>query len=39
MFDMNIKFSDIDDKFIKNNVAKGYYTSETELARDAVRKL
>lgn len=36
---MHIKFSDIDDKFIKNTVAKGYYTSETELVRDAVRKL
>ena len=36
---MHIKFSDIDDKFIKNTVAMGYYTSETELVRDAVRKL
>lgn len=36
---MHIKFSDIDDQFIKNTVAMGYYTSETELVRDAVRRL
>ncbi len=36
---MHIRFADIDEKFIKNQVHGGYYTNETELVRDAVRRM
>ncbi len=36
---MHIRFSNIDNKFIKNQVHDGYYTNETELVRDAVRRM
>ncbi len=36
---MHIRFSNIDNKFIKNLVHDGYYTNETELVRDAVRRM
>lgn len=36
---MHIRFSEIDDAFIKEAVEKGFYLSETELVRDAVRRM
>ena len=36
---MHINFAEIDGQFIKTAVQEGYYTSETELVRDAVRRL
>ena len=36
---MHIRFADIDDGFIKAQVDKGFYTNETEVVRDAVRRL
>ncbi len=36
---MHIRFAGIDEKFIKNQVHDGYYTNETELVRDAVRRM
>ena len=36
---MHIRFADIDEKFIKSHVQSGYYTNETELVRDAVRRM
>lgn len=36
---MHIRFADVDEKFIKNTVEQGFYASETELVRDAVRKM
>ncbi|MEM6602826.1 MAG: hypothetical protein AAF621_02140 [Pseudomonadota bacterium] len=36
---MHIRFSDIDDAFIKETVEQGFYLSETELVRDAVRRM
>ncbi len=36
---MHIRFSDIDDSFIKEAVEQGFYLSETELVRDAVRRM
>ena len=36
---MHIRFADIDEKFMKNQVHDGYYTNETELVIDAVRRM
>jgi len=36
---MHIKFSEVDDRFIKSQVEAGYYTNETELVRSAVRRM
>lgn len=36
---MHIRFADIDKNFIKAKVSQGFYTNETELVRDAVRRL
>jgi putative addiction module CopG family antidote len=36
---MHIRFSEIDDSFIKKTVEQGFYLSETELVRDAVRRM
>ena len=35
---MHIEFSDIDEKYIKDSVKNGYYRSEAEAVRDAVRR-
>lgn len=36
---MHIRFAEIDDQFIKSQVAEGFYTNESELVRDAVRRM
>ena len=36
---MNINFPPVDDNFIKDRIASGYYGNATELVRDAVRRL
>lgn len=34
---MHLKFASVDEKYIKDQVKKGFYTSETELVKNAVR--
>jgi len=36
---MHIRFSEIDATFIKEAIEQGFYLSETELVRDAVRRM
>lgn len=36
---MHVQFADVDENFIKAEVVSGFYTNETELARDAVRRM
>ena len=36
---MHVRFADADETFIKNEVQNGFYTNETELVRDAVRRM
>ena len=36
---MHIRFAEIDEGFIKSQVESGFYTNETEVVRDAVRRL
>ena len=36
---MHIRFANVDDDFIKAEVQSGFYTNETELVRDAVRRM
>ncbi|PTQ83154.1 antitoxin ParD1/3/4 [Nitrosospira multiformis] len=36
---MHIELADVDEKYIKDSVRKGYYRSEAEAVRDAVRKM
>ncbi len=36
---MHVRFADIDEGFIKSQVENGFYTNETEVVRDAVRRL
>lgn len=36
---MHVRFADVDDNFIKAEVHSGFYTNETELVRDAVRRM
>ena len=36
---MHVRFAEVDENFIKTEVEHGFYTSETELVRDAVRRL
>ena len=36
---MHVRFANIDDAFIKTEVQSGFYTNETELVRDAVRRM
>jgi antitoxin ParD1/3/4 len=36
---MHVRFADVDESFIKAEVLSGFYTNETELVRDAVRRM
>lgn len=36
---MHIRFAEMDEQFIRAQIASGYYTNETELVRDAVRRM
>ena len=36
---MHVRFADVDENFIKTEVQSGFYTNETELVRDAVRRM
>lgn len=36
---MHVRFADADESFIKTEVQDGFYTNETELVRDAVRRM
>jgi antitoxin ParD1/3/4 len=36
---MHIRFADRDEDFIKAQVQNGFYSNETELVRDAVRRM
>jgi antitoxin ParD1/3/4 len=36
---MHVRFADVDESFIKAEVVSGFYTNETELVRDAVRRM
>jgi len=36
---MHVRFADVDEDFIKTEVQSGFYTNETELVRDAVRRM
>jgi len=36
---MHVRFADVDENFIKTGVQSGFYTNETELIRDAVRRM
>ena len=36
---MHGRFTDVDENFIKTEVQGGFYTNETELVRDAVRRM
>jgi antitoxin ParD1/3/4 len=36
---MHVRFADADEQFIKMEVQGGFYTNETELVRDAVRRM
>lgn len=36
---MHVRFADADESFIKDEVESGFYTNETELVRDAVRRM
>lgn len=36
---MHLKFAPVDEKFIKEKIGSGFYSSETELVKDAVRHM
>lgn len=36
---MHVRFSDVDEYYIKAKVESGFYTSENEVVRDAVRRM
>jgi antitoxin ParD1/3/4 len=36
---MHVRFSDVDGHYIKGKVESGFYTSENEAVRDAVRRM
>ena len=36
---MHIRFSDVDEHYIKGKVESGFYTSENEVVRGAVRRM
>jgi antitoxin ParD1/3/4 len=36
---MHIRFAEVDENFIRREVEQGFYVNETELVRDAVRRL
>jgi len=36
---MHVRFADADENFIKSEVHNGFYTNETELVCDAVRRM
>jgi antitoxin ParD1/3/4 len=36
---MHVRFANVDENFIKTEVLNGFYTNETELVRDAVRRM
>ena len=36
---MHVRFADVDENFIKTEVQGGFYANETELVRDAVRRM
>jgi len=36
---MHVRFSEVDEHYIKGKVESGFYTSENEVVRDAVRRM
>ena len=36
---MHVRFSEVDEHYIKSKVESGLYTSENEVVRDAVRRM
>lgn len=36
---MHLKFSPVDEKYIKEKVSLGFYSGETEVVKDAVRRM
>jgi antitoxin ParD1/3/4 len=36
---MQVRFSEVDESYIKTKVKKGFYTTENEVVRDAVRRM
>ena len=36
---MHVRFSEVDEHYIKSKVESGFYTSENEVVRDAVRRM
>jgi len=36
---MHVRFPDVDENYIKGKVQSGFYTSEIEVVRDAVRRM
>jgi antitoxin ParD1/3/4 len=36
---MHVRFSEVDENYIKNKVLSGFYASENEVVRDAVRRM
>ena len=36
---MHVRLSEVDENYIKSKVASGFYTSENEVVRDAVRRM
>ena len=36
---MHVRFSDVDEHYIKGKVESGFYTSENEVVKDAVRRM
>ena len=36
---MHVRFPDVDERYIKSKVESGFYTSENEVVRDAVRRM
>jgi antitoxin ParD1/3/4 len=36
---MHIRFSEVDEHYIKSKVESGFYTSENEVVKDAVRRM
>ncbi len=35
---MHVRFSEVDEHYIKSKVESGFYTSENEVVRDVVRR-
>lgn len=36
---MQVRFPEVDENYIKSKVEAGYYTNETEVVRDAIRRM